>query len=122
MGKVDGKAHEDEERQDLKGKPCDEDIVTSDDAFIPMTRRRGKPTARCLQEQRSDIARDKDARIRQSLDPRVGRAERHDDTRKRQIKPRRQERRRNRQTAYLDKKGILSRKERVLSAPRNPWS
>ena len=110
QGKVDGQAHEDQEGEDLKGESGDEYVIARRHALVLVAGRRGNATSRGLQEQRSDVTGNEDARVGQGLDARVGGAKGHDDAGESEVETSGEERRRNRQAAYLDKERVLSQK------------
>jgi hypothetical protein len=60
---------------DLEGETCKHDIVTDGWVFVFVGFHAGNTTADGLEDQRSNVAGNKDARVRQRLDARILSAE-----------------------------------------------
>ena len=114
-GEIGTQEHEDQQGKDLEGQPRNHDVITVVRALVLVTRDRGHRAPNRLQEQRSDITRDKNSGIGQRRNARILTAKGVDDTRQAEIKPSGHESGSNGETAYLNQETVLGWISSVLS-------
>lgn len=105
--KVESQDDEDEQGKDLEGETSDHDVVADSRVLVLMGFRTGDTTTESLQNQRCDVARNKDSRIGQWLDARVLSTKRTDDAGKAEVDTSREEGWSDGEADDLDQKGIL---------------
>lgn len=103
---VESEDDKDKQGDNLKGKTCNHDVVPDSWIFILVSLRAGNTTAKGLEDQRSNVAGDEDARVRQRLNARVLSAECADNAGQAEVDTSCKEGRSNREADDLDQEGV----------------